>query len=58
MKKGDLLLLSHDAVKTYGVTSCLFLHYKEGLGRTYIMALIEGRKVPLIGSQIYWKCTQ
>lgn len=58
MKKGDLLLLSDDAVKTYGVTSCLFLGYKEGLGRTYIMALIEGRKVPLIGSQIHWKSTQ
>ncbi len=55
MKKGDLLLLSDDAVKTYGVTSCLFLGYKEGPGRTYIMALIEGRKVPLIGSQIHWR---
>jgi len=54
MKVGDLLLLSHDAVKTYGVTACIFLGYKEGLDRTYIMALIEGRKVPLIDSQIYW----
>ena len=55
MKKGELLLLSDDAVKTYGVTACIFLGYKERLGRTSIMALIEGRKVPLIDSQIIWK---
>ncbi len=58
MKVGDLLLLSHDAVKTYGVTACIFLGYKERLGRTSIMALIKGRKVPLIDSQVYWKSTQ
>jgi len=57
VKVGELLLLSDDAVKTYGVTACLFLGYKERLGRTSIMALIKGRKVPLIDSQIIWKYT-